>query len=296
MSVPAAEQIRTAIRRALDEDLAWGDVTSAALFPAPVPARGTVTAHQKLVLAGMAVAREVFTAVDPKVRIIRALEDGTQAKKGQVVLTVAGDARSLLMAERVALNFLQHLSGIATLTGQFCRAVRGSRATILDTRKTTPGLRTLQKWAVRLGGGQNHRHSLGDGILIKDNHLLLLQGRHIGIAQACLLARQHAPHGLRISVEVQTLEQTREALRGEADVILLDNMTPPLVRKAVALIHGRALTEVSGGITLQNVREMAEAGADFISIGALTHSAPAADLSMDILPLRLPRQPRKQGR
>lgn len=296
MSVPAAEQIRTAIRRALDEDLAWGDVTTAALFPAPIPARGTVTAHQKLVLAGMAVAREVFTAVDPKVRIIRALEDGTQAKKGQGVLTVAGDARSLLMAERVALNFLQHLSGIATLTGQFCRAVRGSRATILDTRKTTPGLRTLQKWAVRLGGGQNHRHSLGDGILIKDNHLLLLQGRHIGIAQACLLARQHAPHGLRISVEVQTLDQTREALRGEADVILLDNMTPPLVRKAVALIHGRALTEVSGGITLQNVREMAEAGADFISIGALTHSAPAADLSMDILPLRLPGQPRKQGR
>lgn len=296
MSVPSTEQIRTAVRRALDEDLAWGDVTTAALFPAPIPARGTVTAHQKLVLAGMAVAREVFTAVDPKVRIIRALEDGTSAKKGQAVLTVAGDARSLLMAERVALNFLQHLSGIATMTGQFCRAVRGSRATILDTRKTTPGLRTLQKWAVRLGGGQNHRHSLGDGILIKDNHLLLLQGRHIGIAQACLLARQHAPHGLRISVEVQTLEQTREALRGEADVILLDNMTPSLVRKAVALIHGRALTEVSGGITLQNVREMAEAGADFISIGALTHSAPAADLSMDILPLRLPGQPRKQGR
>jgi nicotinate-nucleotide pyrophosphorylase (carboxylating) len=296
MPVPSTEQIRTAVRRALDEDLAWGDVTTAALFPAPIPARGIVTAHQKLVLAGMAVAREVFTAVDPKVRIIRALEDGTPAKKGQAVLTVQGDARSLLMAERVALNFLQHLSGIATVTGQFCRAVRGSRATILDTRKTTPGLRTLQKWAVRLGGGQNHRHSLGDGILIKDNHLLLLQGRRIGIAQACLLARQHAPHGLRISVEVQTLEQTREALRGEADVILLDNMTPPLVRKAVALIHGRALTEVSGGITLQNVREMAEAGADFISIGALTHSAPAADLSMDILPLRLPGQPRKQGR
>ncbi len=296
MPVPSTEQIRTAVRRALDEDLAWGDVTTAALFPAPIPARGIVPAHQTLVLAGMAVAREVFTAVDPKVRIIRALEDGTPAKKGQAVLTVQGDARSLLMAERVALNFLQHLSGIATVTGQFCRAVRGSRATILDTRKTTPGLRTLQKWAVRLGGGQNHRHSLGDGILIKDNHLLLLQGRHIGIAQACLLARQHAPHGLRISVEVQTLEQTREALRGEADVILLDNMTPPLVRKAVALIHGRALTEVSGGITLQNVREMAEAGADFISIGALTHSAPAADLSMDILPLRLPGQPRKQGR
>lgn len=296
MPVPSAEQIRTAIRRALDEDLAWGDVTTAALFPVPIPARGTVMAHQKLVLAGMAVAREVFTTVDPRMRVVRAIKDGTPVKKGQVVLTVQGDARSLLMAERVALNFLQHLSGIATLTGQFCHAVRNCRATILDTRKTTPGLRTLQKWAVTLGGGQNHRHSLGDGILIKDNHLLLLQGRHIGIAQACILARKHAPHGLRINVEVQTLEQTREALRGEADVILLDNMTPSLVRKAVALIHGRALTEVSGGVTLQNVREMAEAGADFISIGALTHSAPAADLSMDILPLRLSRQPRKQRR
>ncbi len=296
MSSPSTEQIRTAVRRALEEDLAWGDVTTATLFPAPIQARGTVTAHQTLVLAGMAVAREVFTAVDPKVRIVRAREDGAPAKKGQAVLTVQGDARSLLMAERVALNFLQHLSGIATVTDRLCRAVRGSRATILDTRKTTPGLRTLQKWAVRLGGGQNHRHSLGDGILVKDNHLLLLQGRHIGIAEACLLARQHAPHGLRISVEVQTLEQTGEALRGEADVILLDNMTPPLVRKAVALIHGRALTEVSGGITLQNAREMAEAGADFISIGALTHSAPAADLSMDILPLRPPRKPRTQGR
>lgn len=294
--MPSAEQIRTAIRRALDEDLAWGDVTTAALFPVPIPAHGTVTAHQKLILAGMAVAREVFTTVDPGIRVVRALKDGTPVKKGQVVLTVQGDARSLLMAERVALNFLQHLSGIATLTGQFCHAVRSSRAIILDTRKTTPGLRTLQKWAVTLGGGQNHRHSLGDGILIKDNHLLLLQGRRIGIAQACILARKHAPHGLRINVEVQTLEQTREALRGEADVILLDNMTPSLVRKAVALIHGRALAEVSGGVTLQNVREMAEAGADFISIGALTHSAPAADLSMDIQPRRLFGQPRKQGR
>nr|MBI3614414.1 carboxylating nicotinate-nucleotide diphosphorylase [Nitrospirota bacterium] len=296
MPVPSAEQIRTAIRRALDEDLAWGDVTTASLFPAPIQARGTVTAHQKLVLAGIAVAREVFTTVDPGVRIVQALKDGAPVTKGQAVLTVQGDARSLLMAERVALNFLQHLSGIATMTWQFCHAVRGSRAMILDTRKTTPGLRTLQKWAVTLGGGQNHRHSLGDGILIKDNHLLLLQGRRIGIAEACILARKHAPHGLRISVEVQTLDQTRDALRGEADVILLDNMTPALVRKAVALIHGRALVEVSGGITLRNVRAMSAAGADRISIGALTHSAPAADLSMDILPLRLPRQPRNQGR
>ncbi|MBI3602927.1 MAG: carboxylating nicotinate-nucleotide diphosphorylase [Nitrospirae bacterium] len=297
MPLPSVDQIRTAIRRALDEDLALGDVTTGALFPKPIPARGTVTAHQKLFLAGIAVAREVFTAVDPTVRVIRALADGTSVTKGRAVLTVHGDARSLLMAERVALNFLQHLSGIATLTGRFCHAVRGSRATILDTRKTTPGLRTLQKWAVTLGGGQNHRHSLGDGILIKDNHLLLLQGRHIGLAQACVLARKHAPHGLRISVEVQSLDHVREALKGAADVILLDNMTPALVRKAAALIKGRALIEVSGGITLQNVGEMAMAGADFISIGALTHSAPAADLSMDITPAsHTPRRPRKQER
>jgi nicotinate-nucleotide pyrophosphorylase (carboxylating) len=296
MSIPSTEQIRTAVRRALEEDLAWGDVTTAALFPAPLPARGIVTAHQTLVLAGMAVAREVFTAVDPGIRVVRALKDGTPVKKGQAVLTVQGDARSLLMAERVALNFLQHLSGIATLTGQFCHAVRGSRATILDTRKTAPGLRALQKWAVMLGGGQNHRRSLGDGILIKDNHLLLLQGQRVGIAQACILARKHAPSGLQVTVEAQTLAQVREALQGTPDVILLDNMPPALVRKAVSLIHGRALVEVSGGITLRNVRAMSAAGADRISIGALTHSAPAADLSMDILPLRLPGQPRKQGR
>lgn len=295
MRPPSADQIQAAVRLALDEDLAAGDVTTAALFPDPVPARGTVTAHQPLILAGIAVAQAVFTGVDPELRVVHALGDGAKAKKGQVVLTVLGDARSLLMAERVALNFLQHLSGIATLTGRFCRAVRGSHATILDTRKTTPGLRLLQKWAVALGGGQNHRQSLGDGILIKDNHLLLLRGRHIGIAQACQMAREQAPHGHHIIVEAQTLQEVREAVQGAADVILLDNMPPSLVRKAVALIHGRALVEVSGGITLHNVREMAEAGADRISIGAVTHSAPAADLSMDIAPLPYRQTSRKHG-
>lgn len=295
MRPPSADQIQAAVRLALDEDLAAGDVTTVSLFPDPIPARGTVTAHQPLILAGMAVAQAVFTGVDPNLRIIDALSDGARAKKGQVVLTVLGDARSLLMAERVALNFLQHLSGIATLTGRFCRAVRGSHATILDTRKTTPGLRLLQKWAVALGGGQNHRQSLGDGILIKDNHLLLLQGRHLGIAQACQSARDQAPQGQSIIVETTSLQEVREALKGGADVILLDNMPPSLVQKAVALIHGRALVEVSGGITLHNVREMAEAGADRISIGALTHSAPAADLSMDIAPLSHRQTSRKRG-
>lgn len=296
MPVPSTGQIRAAVRQALDEDLAAGDVTTAALFPRPIPARGTVTVHQPLVLAGMALAREVFRAVDPRVRVVRGLTDGTSVKSGQTVLTVLGDARSLLMAERVALNFLQHLSGIATLTRQFCQAVRGSHATILETRKTVPGLRALQKWAVTLGGGQNHRYSLGDGILIKDNHLLLLQRRRIGIAQACILARKNAPPGLQVTVEAQTLAQVRDALKGTPDVILLDNMSPALVRKAVSLIHGRALVEVSGGITLRNVRAMSAAGADRISIGALTHSAPAANLSMDILPLVRSRAPRQRGR
>jgi nicotinate-nucleotide pyrophosphorylase (carboxylating) len=187
-----------------------------------------------------------------------------------------------LKAERVAVNFLQRLSGIATLTAQFCAAVRGYPAKILDTRKTTPGLRTLEKWAIRLGGGKNHRFSLGDGLLIKDNHLALLGSTGFNVAAACRLAHTAAPHGLRIEVEAKTIPEVKAALAGKADIILLDNMSPALVQKAVTLIKGRALVEVSGGITLQNVRDMAQAGADFISVGALTHSAPAANLSMDL--------------
>lgn len=290
---PSPIQIRTAIRLALEEDLAAGDVTTDSLFPRPIPAQGAIVAHQPLVLAGIAAARAAFATVDPTVRVLRSLPDGAKVKKGQAVLTLRGDARSLLMAERVAVNFLQHLSGIATVTDAFCRAVRGYPSVILDTRKTLPGLRVLQKWAVTLGGGRNHRHSLGDGVLIKDNHLLLLQGRHIGLAQACRLARQNGPKGRPLIVEAKSLSEVREALAGSADIILLDNMTPALVRKAVALIAGQALVEVSGGITLRNVRRMAKAGADRISIGALTHSAPAADLSMDIQPLPIRKRPKK---
>ena len=187
------------------------------------------------------------------------------------------------MAERVALNFLQRLSGIASLTARFCQATKGYPTRILDTRKTTPGLRTLEKWAVRVGGGMNHRHSLGDGMLIKDNHLALLRACGHSVTDACRLARERGPHGLRIMVEAQSLPQVREALKGSADVILLDNMTPAQVREAAAVIKGRALVEVSGGITLDIAGEMAASGADYLSIGALTHSAPAANLSMDIV-------------
>ncbi|WP_447972624.1 carboxylating nicotinate-nucleotide diphosphorylase [Nitrospira sp. Kam-Ns4a] len=284
--LPARAQIRAVVRAAIEEDLAQGDVTTAALFPDPAPARGTIVARQALTLAGVAVAREVFAEVDPSLRIVRALRDGTLVRKGRAVLVVEGDGRSILMAERVALNFLQRLSGIATLTSRFRAAVRGYPTRILDTRKTTPGLRALEKWAVRLGGGTNHRQSLADGILIKDNHLALLRGRGLGLTAACRLARERGPHGLRVIVECQSLEEVRAALDGAADVILLDNLSPADVRAAVGLIKGRTLVEASGRITLETARELAAAGADLLSIGALTHSAPAADLSLDLVPLR----------
>ncbi len=290
---PLASDIRAAVQAALAEDLGFGDVTTDSLFPRPVAARATIKAHQSLVVAGVDVAQEVFREVDPSVKTVRALAEGTAVRSGAPVLVLDGDARSLLKAERVALNFLQHLSGIATLTASFCEAVRGYPTRILDTRKTTPGLRALQKWAVRLGGGFNHRHSLGDGLLIKDNHLALLRAQNIGVADACRLAREQGPHGLRIIVEVQSLDQIPEALEGKADVILLDNMTPSQVRTAIGRIKDRAQVEVSGGLTVASARDMAAAGAHFLSIGALTHSAPAADLSLDLTPRRKVRAPHR---
>ena len=282
LSPPNIQTIRNAVQLALEEDLAHGDVTTTALFPRAIQARATIAAHHRMTVAGVAVAREVFLTVDPSLRITKSIRDGLTVPAETPVMTVRGDVRSLLMAERVAVNFLQRLSGIATLTAQFCAAVQGYSTKILDTRKTTPGLRALEKWAVHLGGGKNHRFSLGDGVLIKDNHLAILGSAGIDVAGACRLARATAPHGLRIEVEAKTLQEVKEALAGQADIILLDNMSPALVRKAVDLIKTRALVEVSGGMTLQTVKDMAQAGADFISVGALTHSAPAANLSMDL--------------
>jgi nicotinate-nucleotide pyrophosphorylase (carboxylating) len=283
MTPALARQIRAAVGTALAEDVSRGDVTTAALFPKPIRARGTIVARQAMTVAGIAVAKQTFHAVDARLRIVRACKDGAAVRRNRPVLIVEGDARSLLKAERVALNFLQRLSGIATLTAKFCDAVRDRRAAILDTRKTTPGLRALEKWAVTLGGGHNHRFSLSDGILIKDNHLEL--AGH-DAASACRLARKRAPRGLNIEVEAKTLGEVRAALDGKADIILLDNMTVPAIRRAVKLIGHRAIIEVSGGVTLANVRKIASAGPDRISVGALTHSAPAADLSMDIAPIR----------
>jgi nicotinate-nucleotide pyrophosphorylase (carboxylating) len=274
--------IRDLVTRALAEDLGPGDVTTQSLFDRPVPAIGTIIAEERdgLVVAGLAVAVEVFAQVDPDLVCRPHLHDGDRVQAGATILTVTGDGRSMLKGERVALNFLQRLSGIATLTARFCEAAKGARTQIVDTRKTTPGLRALEKWAVTLGGGRNHRYGLADGILIKDNHLALAGG---DVAGACRLARERAPHGMKIEVEVRTLDELRAALDAAADIILLDNMDTAMIRQAVDLIKGRATVEVSGGVTLANIREIAAAGPDFISVGALTHSAPAASLSMDIV-------------
>ena len=247
--LPPRAVMQDLVARSLAEDLGMGDVTTQALFHANVPARGTILAEEPegLVLAGLAVALEVFAQVDPSLACMPSFADGDRLPAGATVLTITGDGRSMLKGERVALNFLQRLSGIATLTAKFCNAVKGFKTRIVDTRKTTPGMRALEKWAVTLGGGWNHRQSLGDGILVKDNHLALAGG---DVAKACRLAREGAPHGLKIEVEVQSLEAVHAALDGGADIILLDNMEVPAIRKAVLFIKGRATVEVSGGVTI----------------------------------------------
>ena len=285
---PPVTDIRRAIRRALQEDLPLGDVTTAALLPSPTPAFARIVAQQSLVVAGLAAAVRTFLTVDASLVLSIHRQDGERAKDGDCLLQIEGDGRSILKAERVALNFLQHLSGIATLTRRFCDAARGYPVTILDTRKTIPGLRALQKWAVRLGGGTNHRQSLSDAVLIKDNHLALLNRTTMSVRTACRKAKSNAPRSMKIIVEAESLADVRQAVAGRADIILLDNMNPASVRQAIRLIKGRALVEVSGGITLKNVRAMAAAGPDRISIGALTHSAPAATLSLVLEPLRRP--------
>lgn len=274
--------LETVVRRALEEDLPWGDVTTDTLIQPGQQARAVVLAKAEGVLAGLPVMAAVFRAVDPTLRFEPQCEEGATSHPSMVLAHVSGEAASLLRGERVALNFLQRLSGVATLTARFVAAVGDLPCRIVDTRKTTPGLRRLEKYAVRVGGGQNHRFSLSDGVMLKDNHLALLrqQGRPLKVALAEMRAK--IPHGLRIEVEVETLEELTEALDAGADIVLLDNMPPPRLREAVALARGRALTEASGGVSLATVRAIAESGVDLISVGALTHSAPALDLSLEI--------------
>ncbi len=279
---PPRSYIRQIVKTALQEDIGFGDLTSNTLLSPKMSAKAKIVAKEAMVVAGLAVAEEVFHQVDDSLRILAHQPDGAWVKANAEILTVTGKAQSLLQAERVALNFMQRLSGISTITRQFCQAVRQHSVKIADTRKTTPGLRGLEKWAVRLAGGSNHRFSLHDGILIKDNHLMVLAANNISLSQACRLAKQQAPHGIRISVEVESLAQVREALKGNADIILLDNMAPSTIRQAVKIVKNKALIEVSGGIDIKNIQDYIDTGADIISIGALTHSAQAMDISMDI--------------
>lgn len=289
---PRSPYIRAIIQAALYEDLPNGDATTDALFAEAVFARALVVAQEGMTLAGIAIAHQVFREIDPALKIKSSRKDGETVKPNTTLFIIEGDARAILKGERVALNFLQHLSGISTLTARFCQAVKGYSTKILDTRKTTPGLRALQKWAVRLGGGTNHRYSLSDGILIKDNHLALLRSGEISLKDVLAVNQNRRTHHLKLTVEAESLEQVRTALEARPDVVLLDNMTPRMVAQAVKLIKGHALVEVSGGVTLKNVRQMAAAGADFISIGSLTHSAPAMNVSLNISgPLQRTRRP-----
>ncbi len=279
-------QIQGFIRRALREDLGSGDLTSRALIPPGVWIRGAIVSRDRYILCGLPVAIAVFRLSDSRIRCRPRAGDGDAIEQGQNVLEVEGPARGILAAERTALNFLQRLTGIATLTHRFVRAV-GRRATrILDTRKTTPGWRVLEKYAVRCGGGTNHRMRLDDGILIKDNHRRVWQQMRRGtLADAVRLARRHYPR-LPIEIEVESLEELRDALAGNPDWILLDNFRPHVLRRCVAITRRRAPLEASGGITLRNVRTVAATGVDAISIGALTHSAPAADLALELASIR----------
>ncbi len=267
-----------AIRIALAEDLGLsGDITTASTIPAHVTASAVIAARKAGVVSGLALAEAAFKALDPTAAFKVLAGDGAAVKPGERIATVSGNARALLTAERVALNFMGRMSGIATLTRSYVDRVAVTRAQIVDTRKTTPGLRAFEKYAVRCGGGMNHRTGLFDAVLIKDNHIVAAGG----VAEAIAGARAHAGHMVKIEVEVDTLEQLKVVLEHKVDAVLLDNMTPDQLATAVSLVAGRCLTEASGGVNLDTVRAIAESGVDLISVGALTHSAPVLDLGLD---------------
>jgi nicotinate-nucleotide pyrophosphorylase (carboxylating) len=272
------DTIETRVRAALDEDAAFHDVTTQAIVPEDAQSRAELRARDAGVVAGIECVRETFRALDPGCRVDVANADGARVVAGEVVLAVTGPTRALLSGERVALNFIQRLSGIATLTARYVDAVHGTRARILDTRKTTPGWRELEKAAVRAGGGANHRMDLASAVLIKDNHLRAVDG---DVARAVALVRATLPPGAEIEVEADTIEQVSAALAAGAERILLDNMPLDIMRECVTLTAGRARLEASGGVNLATVRAIAETGVDDISVGALTHSAPALDLGLD---------------
>ena len=276
------DQVNSIIDIALAEDRVTEDVTSTALIPPELQGKAAIQAKAEGVLAGGEIGKRVFLRVDPSLEVEGLIEDGANVKPGEVVATISGRVISILKAERVALNFLQRLSGIASLTAEYVARTSGSAAKILDTRKTTPGLRLLEKYAVRMGGGQNHRLHLGDGILIKDNHLAALRTLGMNLKDIVARAKEKAPQGLKVEVEAGTFEEAMAAVEAGADIIMLDNMRPDEMRLVVDAMPSGAVTEASGGITLDNVRTVAESGVDYISVGALTHSYRALDISLEI--------------
>jgi nicotinate-nucleotide pyrophosphorylase (carboxylating) len=274
-------EIDNIIDLALAEDVSHGDLTSEALIPSGIQGRASILAKAEGVLAGIEVSKRLFFKVDPLLEFRGLIKDGTRVKPGDTVATISGEALSILKGERVALNFLSRLSGVATNTARFVAEVEGFRVKISDTRKTTPGLRRLEKYAVSLGGGQNHRLHLGDGVLIKDNHLTVLRALGMSLKEIVLKAKQNTPQDQAVEVEVGTAEEALEAAEAGADIIMLDNVAPDEMHRIRGLIPGHIKLEASGGINLKNVRAAAQAGVDIISIGALTHSAKALDFSLE---------------
>ena len=264
------------IRMALQEDITSEDVSTNAVMPTATKGTVELIAKEDGVIAGLDIYARVFTILDEKTEIDFHCKDGDEVKKGELMATVTGDIRVLLSGERVALNYLQRMSGIATYTRQVAKLLEGSKVTLLDTRKTTPNCRVFEKYAVRVGGGCNHRYNLSDGVLLKDNHI----GAAGSVTKAIQMAKAYAPFVRKVEIEVETLEQVKEAVEAGADIIMLDNMTPEVMKQAVELINGRAQTECSGNITKENIQKIREIGVDFVSSGALTHSAPILDISM----------------
>jgi len=275
-------QLDAIVDLALDEDTGHGDVTSEALIPPDLSGKASLLVKEKGVLAGIEVALRVFYRVDPLLKIDVLIKDGTAIQSGDTAATIAGSVISILKAERTALNFLQRLSGIASLTAQYVTETRGLNAKIFDTRKTTPGLRLLEKYAVRMGGGHNHRQHLGEAVLIKDNHIAALHTMGMSLQDIVAKARQNVPAGIIVEVEVTSTRATFEALKAGADIIMLDNMSINEMQQAVNIVGVKAKLEASGGITLANVRQVAMSGVDIISIGALTHSFKALDISLEL--------------
>jgi nicotinate-nucleotide pyrophosphorylase (carboxylating) len=276
------EQIDKIIELALAEDLGQGDVTSEILIPLDLVGKAYILVKEEGVIAGLEVAEKVFRRVDPTLKVEILIKDGAKVKAGDITANVSGAVISILEAERTAINFVQKLSGVATATAKYVARVQGLKTNIVDTRKTTPGMRLLEKYAVRMGGGKNHRLHLGDGILIKDNHLVALRAMGLSLKEIVAKAKKNAPKGIRVEVETTSLQEALDAAGAGADMILLDNMPPEEMKRVVSMLPRHVKTEASGGITLENVRAAALSGVDVISVGALTHSTKALNVSLEL--------------